>query len=66
MKMISKLFKLKHPIVKISLFNKDVFEFELHPKILQFSENDIYMHFHWFVMDKICKITKKILYTERY
>jgi hypothetical protein len=64
--MISKLFNLKHPIVKISLFSKEVFEFELHPKILQFSENDIYMSFHWFAMDKIYKITKKILHTERY
>lgn len=62
--MISKLLKLKHPIIKIDLFSKDTFEVEVHPTIENLMKTDRYIKIHWILMYKLSDFTCKVLNTD--
>lgn len=64
MKMISKLLGMKHPIVKISLFSGDTFQFEFHPIIVKFSKTDEFIDTYWIVMNKFYRLTKRVINTK--
>jgi hypothetical protein len=64
--MISKLLRLKQPILKVSLFEGKTFEVEVHPKIAQLSNNEDFVSVYWIAMDQVCKFTQKVLRADRY
>lgn len=64
--MISKLLRLKHPILKISLFSGKTFEVDVHPKIAALAHNQDFLCVYWIAMDQVCKFTQKVLRTDRY
>ena len=66
MMMISKLLKLKHPILKVSFFSGKTFEFDVHPKIAELMKNEGFMCVYWIAMEQVCKFTKKVLRTDQY
>jgi len=62
--MISKLLRMKHPIVKMSLFSTETFVLEFHPKIEKLTGTQLYMDLHWLMLDKICNFTKRVINTD--
>lgn len=62
--MISKLFGMKHPIVKVSLFSGNTFQFEFHPLLVKFSKTDEFMDTYWIVMNKFYRLTKRVVNTK--
>ena len=62
--MISKLLRMKHPIVKMSLFSTETFVLEFHPKIQEITQTELYMDLHWLVLYKFCDFTKRVINTD--
>lgn len=64
--MISKFLRLKHPIVKISLFSGDTFEVEFHPIISKISKTDEFIELYWILNNKFFRFTKIVLDTKKF
>lgn len=64
--MISRLLRLKHPIVKISLFSGDTFEFQIHPVLAKISKTDEFIELYWILNNKFYRFTKIVLDTNKF